>query len=162
MFSILVLSTAWTLPSISPTSQVLHGSKSRMPARIAMMASTTSEEIIPRDVLFGNPEYASPSISPDGKYIAYVRPDEEILNVYVRTVGKADDRVVTKDRYRGIRQFFWAEDSTTLLFMQDDGGDENFHLFAINAVTPSATARDLTPFKGAKAQNLITNKRFQS
>jgi len=124
------------------------------------MAATTSEEIIPRDILFGNPEYASPSISPDGKLLAYIRPTDGVLNVHVRTVGKNDDRVVTSDRYRGIRQYFWAEDSTTLLYLQDDGGDENFHLFAIDAQTSGATARDLTPYPGAKAQNVVTNKRF--
>jgi len=124
------------------------------------MAATTSEEIIPRDILFGNPEYASPTISPDGKLLAYIRPTDGVLNVHVRTVGKNDDRVVTSDRYRGIRQYFWAEDSTTLLYLQDDGGDENFHLFAIDAQTSGATARDLTPYPGAKAQNVVTNKRF--
>merc|ERR1719230_2291545 len=59
-----------------------------------------------------------------------------------------------------MRQFFWAEDSTNLLYLQDDGGDENFHLFSIDATTPGAEAIDLTPFPGAKAQNVITNKRF--
>ncbi|EOD05634.1 hypothetical protein EMIHUDRAFT_107292 [Emiliania huxleyi CCMP1516] len=44
--------------------------------------------------------------------------------------------------------------------MQDDGGDENFHLWGIDATTPSSAARDLTPFPGAKAQNVVTNKRF--
>jgi len=121
---------------------------------------TTSTELVPRDVLFGNPEYASPSISPDGKLLAYLRPDEGILNVWCRTVGKSDDHAVTADRYRGIRQFFWAQDSANLLFLQDDGGDENFHLFAIDAQAPGAAARDLTPFPGAKAQNVVTNKRF--
>ena len=133
----------------------------RSPAPVA--AATTSTEIIPRDVLFGNPEYAGPTISPDGSLLAYLRPDADgILNVWCRTVGGSDDRVVTADKYRGIRQAFWAEDSKTLLYMQDDAGDENFHLFAIDATTPSAVARDLTPFKGAKAQNVITNKRFPS
>ena len=75
------------------------------------------------------------------------------MNVWCRTVGKEDDRVVTADKYRGIRQAFWAEDSKTLLFMQDDAGDENFHLFAIDATSASSAARDLTPYKGAKVQN---------
>ena len=80
--------------------------------------------------------------------LAYLRPDSDgVLNVWCRTVGKSDDRVVTQDKYRGIRQAFWAEDSTTLLYMQDDAGDENFHLFAIDATSPSSVARDLTPYK---------------
>ena len=123
-------------------------------------AGTTSEEIIPREVLFDNPEYASPALSPDGKLLAYLRPSEGVLNVWVRSVGGANDRVVTDDAYRGIRSFFWAEDSALLLYQQDDKGDENFHLFAIDATTSSAVARDLTPFPNAKAQNVITNKRY--
>mmetsp|Transcript_80688 Transcript_80688/g.152500 ORF Transcript_80688/g.152500 Transcript_80688/m.152500 type:complete len:738 (+) Transcript_80688:40-2253(+) len=123
--------------------------------------STTDEEIIPRDVLFGNPEYAAPTISPDGKLLAYLRPDDAgVLNVWCRTVHEDDDRVVTADEYRGIRSAFWAEDSKTLLYLQDSGGDENFHLFAIDATDPSSIARDLTPFEGAKVSDVLTNKRF--
>ena len=118
-------------------------------------------------MLFGNPEYAAPALSPDGAHLAFLRPDaNNVLNVWVRSaagvssgVTVSTDRVVTRDTYRGIRQFFWAEDSATLLFLQDDGGDENFHLWAIDATTPGARARDLTPFQGVKAQNVITNKR---
>ena len=71
-------------------------------------------------MLFGNPEYAAPALSPDGAYLAFLRPDAAgVLNVWVRdAVGAAAadasaDRVVTSDAYRGIRQFFWAEDSAT-------------------------------------------------
>ena len=80
----------------------------------ASPASTTSDTLVPREVLFGNPEYASPAISPDGRMLAYLRPDDGVLNVWCRSVGGQDDRVVTSDCYRGIRQFFWAEDSQTL------------------------------------------------
>ncbi len=59
--------------------------------------------IIPREVLFGNPDKASPQISPDGRRLAYIAPDQGVLNVWVRTLGKTDDRAVTKDRDRGIR-----------------------------------------------------------
>lgn len=145
-------------PALQPArAHVLH----RASQSAFKCALTTSPEIIPKDVLFGNPEYAGPDISPDGKLLAYLRPDEDgILNVWCRTVGASDDRLVTADKYRGIRNANWAEDSKTLLFMQDDGGDENFHLWSIDATDPKAVARDLTPFKGAKAQNLVTNKRF--
>ena len=125
------------------------------------MAATPSSDVIPRDVLFGNPEYASPSISPDGKLLSYLRPNADgVLNIWCKTLGKSDDRIVTADTYRGIRSAFWAEDSKTLMYMQDTGGDENFHLWAIDATNPSSVAKDLTPFPGAKAQNVVTNKRF--
>ncbi|GMH47669.1 hypothetical protein TrVE_jg8291 [Triparma verrucosa] len=130
-----------------------------MPPR-SLQASTTSEELIPREVLFGNPEYAAPAISPDGKYLAFLKPDDGVLNVFVRRIGEDVDRVVTKDKVRGIRGVSWAEDSKTLLYNQDKGGDENFHLYAVDAMAAGSEAVDLTPFEGAKAQNKITNKRF--
>lgn len=84
------------------------------------VTTTTSQEIIPRQVLFGNPTYASPSLSPDGKYLAYLAPNEDqVLNVFVRPTTttssstSSDDTipptVVTADESRGIRSFRWAE-----------------------------------------------------
>lgn len=129
--------------------------------------STTSEEIIPRKVLFGNPTFASPKLSPDGKYLAYLGPSDDlgVLNVFVRTTAtaakKADGRMVTNDTSRGIRRFFWGQDSETLMYLQDFEGDENFHLWAINAtMSTGAQARDLTPGENVKASSIMTNKRF--
>ena len=64
--------------------------------------ATTEPKIIPREVLFGNPVKMRPRISPDGKMMAYLAPVNNALNVWVNTIGKEDDRVVTKDEDRGI------------------------------------------------------------
>jgi len=159
-----VVSGFTTLPKIV----VKSSSSSKTPLYAAADASvfttTTSEEIIPRDILFGNPTYASPNLSPDGKYLAYLGPsDLGVLNVFVRsTFDDKDVRMVTTDTSRGIRQYFWAQDSETLLYMQDFEGDENFHLWAIDATAAegSAKARDLTPGENVKASTIITNKRY--
>jgi hypothetical protein len=63
--------------------------------------------LIPRSVLFGNPERSSPQILSDGNMLAYLAPDHGVLNVRVRTLGRTDDHVITGDRKRGIRNFFW-------------------------------------------------------
>ena len=88
--------------------------------------------LIPRDVLFGNPDKAGPQISPDGKHLAYLAPDDKnVLQVWVRPIDKAEAKKITSDEKRGIRQYFWAHDGKHLLYLQDMGGDENFHLFAV-------------------------------
>ena len=71
--------------------------------------------LVPREVLFGNPERIAPRISPDGSRLAWIAPHEGVLNVWVRTVGHDDDRVVTDDTDRGIRQFFWGPDNRRIL-----------------------------------------------
>jgi len=78
-------------------------------------------QLIPREVLFGNPLKASPQISPDGKLLSYLAPVDNVLNVWVRTVGTEDDRPVTKDDNRGIRIHFWAADSKHIMYLQDVG-----------------------------------------
>lgn len=113
------------------------------------MPSFALPDLISREDLFGNPEKASPQLSPDGKRLAYLAPDEGVLNVWVRTVGAEDDRVVTRDRKRGIRMYAWAFDNRRILYLQDADGDENWHLWS--ADIEGTEIRDMTPFLGAQA-----------
>lgn len=128
-----------------------------------LMATTTSEEIIPREILFGNPRYASPSLSPDGHYLSFLAPsDEGVLNVFVKklTDPLESARMITNDTSRGIRSASWAQDSKTILYLQDFEGNENFHLWSINVEEENSEALDLTPGETVKASNVMTNKRF--
>lgn len=107
--------------------------------------------LIPREILFGNPERARPQLSPDGNYLAYIAPDaKNVLQVWLRTIGKTDDQQLTADKKRGIRTYFWTYDGDHLIYMQDADGDENFHCYSVNIHTN--TVRDLTPFQGVKAE----------
>jgi hypothetical protein len=84
---------------------------------IAVPALAELPTLIPREVLLGNPTKASPRISPDGTKLSYIAPSKEgVLNVWVKTVGKDDDQMVTKDTHRGIRMHSWAEDGTHMLY----------------------------------------------
>ena len=116
--------------------------------------------LVPRQVLFGNPERVSPAISPDGGRMAWIAPDEGVLNVWVNEVGAPLEQAVpvTKDRDRGIRSFFWAHDNRHLLYIQDVGGDEDWRLFDVDLDTGGM--RDLTPFEGVQARVEETDKRF--
>ena len=108
-------------------------------------------ELISREVLFGNPAKSSPKVSHDGKMLAYLAPDDGVLNVWVRTTGKKDDRVVTHDKNRGIRSYNWAYDNKHILYIQDKDGNENWHLYSVDITKNGAEARDLTPFEGVQA-----------
>ena len=112
-------------------------------ASVAAQEKFTTE-LIPRAVLFGNPERADPQISPDGTQIGYLAPVDGVLNVWIRTLGKADDRPVTADKHRGIRNFLWQYDNQHILYTQDVGGDENWRLYQTDV--GSKQTRDLTPF----------------
>jgi dipeptidyl aminopeptidase/acylaminoacyl peptidase len=117
--------------------------------------------LIPREVLFGNPERMSPRLSPDGERLAYIAPRDGVLNVWVGPVGGRpgeDFEPVTDDRKRGIRVCFWAEDNRHVVYLQDEGGDENWRVHAVDASTKED--RDLTPFEGVRAQIVDSSRHF--
>src|SRR4051794_9429619 len=152
---------------------MLHSKRGRVLAAFGTLLMGTTmptraelPPLIPRAVLFGNPEKTSPKLAPDGTRLAWLAPDERnVLQVWVKTVGKDDDKVVTADKKRGIRQYLWAENSKVLLYLQDTDGDENWH---VHGVDPSATgtgtatpaARDFTPQKGVQARLMATDPHF--
>jgi len=122
------------------------------------MTNSSKVPLIPREVLFGNPDRATPLISPDGKRMAYLAPVDDVLNVWVGTVGEEDYRPVTHDTDRGIRVHFWAHDGRHLLYLQDTGGDENWRLFSVDL--DSGEEDDLTPYDGVQVQIIYHDKRF--
>jgi dipeptidyl aminopeptidase/acylaminoacyl peptidase len=126
---------------------------------LACAARADLPPLIPRDVLFGNPERTSPALSPDGARLAWLAPDtNNVLQVWVKTVGKEDDKIVTADKKRGIRQYHWAKNNRTLLYLQDSDGDENFHVYGVDL--DSGNVRDFTPIQGVRAELTDLNPDF--
>ena len=122
------------------------------------MTTTSNVALIPRNILFGNPDKAAPRISPDGKRMAYLAPVDGVLNVWVGTIGSDNYQPVTHDSERGVRFYFWAADNTHILYIQDSGGNENWRLYATNL--ESGETRDLTPFENVQVQVLDQDKHF--
>lgn len=110
----------------------------------------SNSPLIPRRVLFGHPEKHSPRLSPNGRLLAFLAPYEGVLNIWVRTLNEADERLVTNEKWRGIQFFTWRPDSKHILYIQDQDGDENWHLYQLDIV--SKAVADLTPFPGIQAQ----------
>jgi dipeptidyl aminopeptidase/acylaminoacyl peptidase len=107
--------------------------------------------LIPRRLLFGNPDRTTPRISPDGRYISYLAPLDGVLNVWVGPSDRPDQaRPVTRDTQRGIREYFWAYTSAHVLYLQDQAGDENWRIFSVDL--HSGEIRDLTPLAGVQAR----------
>ena len=121
-------------------------------------------DLIPRQVLFGNPERAMPRLSPDGTRLAWIAPHEGVLNVWLAPVSVQAGvdlglaTVVTDDKDRGIRTYSWAHDNRHLLYLQDSGGDENWRLYDVDIQTMER--RDLTPFDGVQTQFIAIERAF--
>jgi dipeptidyl aminopeptidase/acylaminoacyl peptidase len=115
--------------------------------------------IIDRELLFGDPEISGAQISPDGAYIAFMKPWNKTRNIWVKRTQEpfAAAKLVTADAKRPIPGYMWSRDGKYILFVQDKAGDENYNVYAVNpADTPAAgseapPARNLTDLKGVRA-----------
>jgi dipeptidyl aminopeptidase/acylaminoacyl peptidase len=112
---------------------------------------SSDNPLIPRAALFGNPVRAQARLSPDGRYVSFLAPDDGVLNVWLAPFGRLGEaKPITHDRKRGIRQHFWAEDSRHVLFLQDEGGDENWRVYSVDV--QSGRQINLTPLDKVHAE----------
>ncbi|MGB8656587.1 MAG: S9 family peptidase [Candidatus Zixiibacteriota bacterium] len=127
-------------------------------ALVVLSCAYSEPRLIPRKVLFGNPVRTDPQISPDGTKMAYLAPVKNVLNVWVKTIGATDDQAVTRDTDRGIRHYFWSPDNKRIMYLQDVGGNENWHLYGLDLETDEI--KDLTPFDNVQVQLVARDKHF--
>jgi dipeptidyl aminopeptidase/acylaminoacyl peptidase len=117
--------------------------------------------LIPRRVLFDNPDKADPQISPDGKHLSYLAPVNGVLNVWVGPIDKPDEaKAITRDTKRGIRNYRWAHTNDRIVYIQDANGDEDWHVYS----TPidGSETKDLTPEKKVSARIEAVSHKFPS
>jgi dipeptidyl aminopeptidase/acylaminoacyl peptidase len=113
--------------------------------------------LVDRDLFFGDPAVSGPQLSPDGEWMTFLRPHEGVRNIWVKRTSEPFEaaRPITADS-RPVGGYFWSRDSRYVLYVQDRGGDENYHVYAIDPREDRGEgqvpeARNLTPFDGARA-----------
>jgi len=117
------------------------------------------DRLIPREVLFGNPDKIAVRMSEDGKYISYLAPLNGVLNVFAAPVDNPlAGKAITADTERGIRNYSWAKNSNNIIYSIDNKGDENFRLYSIDINTKESIL--LTPKEGVRASVIKKSKNF--
>jgi len=103
--------------------------------------------LIDVEEFFADPVFSGASISPDGTRLAYLAPAHGRTNVWVRGIDEEHDQAVcvTHDARRGIKTYYWTDDSRWLLYRQDTDGNEDWHVYRVDLQAPEAPAVDLTP-----------------
>ncbi|OGX91239.1 TolB family protein [Hymenobacter coccineus] len=110
-------------------------------------AQTTLPPLIDRELLFGDPEVSGAQLSPDGKFLSFIKPYHGTRNLWVKELKApfASARPLTNDQARPVRDYFWSRDGKYLLYAQDKGGDENFNIYAVDPAGPRPPARPCPP-----------------
>lgn len=110
----------------------------------------SARPLIPRRKLFGNPTYVGAKLSPDGQLLSWLAPVDGVLNIWVSPVDSIRaGQPVTLTRGRPINWQSWSPDGRYIMFLNDENGDENLHLFVVDP--RSSELRDLTPFANVRA-----------
>jgi len=113
--------------------------------------------LIERSRLLGNPSRTGAQVSPDGGWLSWLAPREGVLNIWVApSSDPAAAKPITDERVRPIRAYFWSPDSARVLFVNDQGGDENFKLYA--APPGGGETVTLTPFDKTQTQILKVSR----
>lgn len=147
-------------------------------ARAAKPVPRADESVLPRKLIFGNPDHGAPRVSPDGKLIAWLAPTAGVLNVFVApTADPSKAKAVTNEHNRPIPTFEWAYDNKHILYAIDKNGDENAHVFSVDVTgldgkrgaTDSGASeaigsavKDLTPFEKTQGRIEHLSARFPS
>src|SRR5215470_8483812 len=128
--------------------------------RISAQPSNGMPPVIDRELFFGDPEIEGAQISPDGKFISFLKPFKGTRNIWVKRAEEPFDKAkpITADTQRPIPAYFWSRDGKYILFIQDKAGDENYLVYAVNPTDAPANgqevpaARNLTDLKGVRAE----------
>jgi dipeptidyl aminopeptidase/acylaminoacyl peptidase len=128
------------------------------PAQTQSVSAVKAElpPLLDRELFFGDPEISGAQISPDGRFISFIKPYNNVMNIWIKERGEPFDRArpLTGDVTRPVTSYFWARDSKYILYAQDKLGDENFRIYAVDPAVPGdpiPPARDLTPLEKVRA-----------
>ncbi|MFD0700952.1 S9 family peptidase [Myroides pelagicus] len=98
---------------------------------------------------FQRPSSSGFQLSPNGKYLSYREKDENNKrHVYVKEIETAKVTQIIEESTELIRGYGWINDDR-LVYVMDQGGDENYHLYAVNV--DGTNNIDLTPFDKVQA-----------
>jgi dipeptidyl aminopeptidase/acylaminoacyl peptidase len=122
-------------------------------------AEAAPPPVLDRELFFGNPEIANAQLSPDGRYMAFLKPWSDTRNIWVKKASEpfAAARRLTAETKRPIPGFMWTRDSRLVLYVKDNDGDENYNVWAVDPAAPNAegkdvpSSRNLTDAKKARA-----------
>ena len=125
----------------------------------AQQSKDSMPPLIDREIFFGNPEIAGAQISPDGRFISFIKPYKNVRNIWVKGVSEPFEkaRVVTAEAKRPIPNYFWSRDGKYILFVKDNDGDENFNVYAVNPAEAPASGADVPA-----ARNLTDAKKIRA
>jgi len=90
--------------------------------------------VIPINNFFKTPEKNFFKISPDGKYVAYLKSYKERQNLFIRSLDDGQERVATTFDNYSVHDYFWTFNNQ-IIFTQDIIAADEFNIYALDVST---------------------------
>lgn len=128
------------------------------------MISAQETPLLDRDLFFGNPEISGGQLSPDGKWISFMKEYDGIMNIWIKSFDEPFEKArPLTDSKIPLYGYFWSEDGKYILYVKDNDGDENTNVFAVNPMAKATKgvpeSRNLTPLKEVAAQIYMVSRK---
>ncbi|MFA6086836.1 prolyl oligopeptidase family serine peptidase, partial [Mucilaginibacter sp.] len=103
---------------------------------IALLCACEQNSVrqIPVSAFFKTPEKSFFKISPDGKYISYLRSYKDKQNIYIKSLATGVEQMATSFQDYSVRDYSWTYNNK-LIFSQDIIADDVYKLFALDVAT---------------------------
>ncbi len=87
--------------------------------------------LIPVENFFKDPDKSLYYISPDGKYISYLKPVNNRLQIFVQSLESNKVIQITTLKNQSVKKYFWVSNNK-IFYLKDNSGDEKYELFSID------------------------------
>src|SRR5215469_234479 len=135
--------------------------KPSAPSESRLRTGDEGSGLLPRRVIFGNPERCVVRISPDGTRIAFLAPVDGVLNLWIAPIDQIDNaHPVTAVTDRNLGLIVWMHDNRHIVFFREQAGDENWRAWRVDLRT--AEIRPLTPGPGVRCYVQQSSRHFPS
>ncbi|MFG6095577.1 prolyl oligopeptidase family serine peptidase [Leptothoe sp. ISB3NOV94-8A] len=156
--SLMIISASLVGNSVSRSwGSPIHPEISARMAHSAVSDQKTLPPLMDRELFLADPEIIGAQLSPDGNFMAFQKQLNGVMNVWVKGIDEPFSAAypVTSDTESPIFFYFWSADGRYILYIQDKGGNENFHLHGAElgtALGETPVTRNLTPVDNATVQ----------
>ncbi|MCC6650451.1 MAG: S9 family peptidase [Candidatus Eisenbacteria bacterium] len=125
------------------------------PSLAIARADRTPDPLLPLAKLLAPPTNQAPQVSPDGRWVSFMRPVNGAVNLFVAPAESLSAaRALTRRTGRGLQVFDvsgnvfyrWTPDSRRILFPVDHDGDEKWSLHSVDVA--SGEEKTLTDLPG--------------
>ena len=92
-------------------------------------------QLIPRQILFADPDKSQVKMSPNGEILSYLSPSKGKLNLWIAPIETLEKAKPITQSEHPIHDYWWSVCGEWIIYTHDYFGDENWQLYGYHLLT---------------------------